>query len=511
MKLKALLIPFKLCLIAALAGCATNHAYRSVSVEIPSNCEDIYEAVRDSKSDRTYHQKVADQIDRIRHDLKETDRNACWRSAWEKHKDYDLHFLEFDDQGWQVDVDRANPQADTEISKLMQHLNDLSEARQPLSIIVYTHGWHHTAAPDDDNVVEFRELLEQASAMEAKLCKSKLRAGGCSEDKRADPMQKKRRVVGIYVGWRGDSILGPIIKYGSVWDRKLAAEKVALGSVQEFYALMHDYFLKHFCHSGDQADDRRRCANTADVRMLTIGHSFGGLITYRGLQTRLIAGVNETYRARPENSVPSAYGYGDLTVLINPAFEGTRFEALAWAAMHRNYPDSQLPILLVAQSKGDWATNWTFPIFRRLTTLFETINDSAESQGNVHTVGWTDRYLTHDLSYVQGSVPCPNESNNDQPNTFYKELERTTRQQQSDHSEFGNQTTLKLCDGLELKNVMTSDALLKKLNQPLWVIRADKTVIKDHDDFMNPHFVDFVRQVYFSVLEQGDARMMQAF
>src|SRR5256885_13241006 len=46
----------------------------------------------------------------------------------------------------------------------------------------------------------------------------------CSENESAPKVWlKKRRVVGIYVGWRGDSVLGRYIEGTSIWDRKLAA------------------------------------------------------------------------------------------------------------------------------------------------------------------------------------------------------------------------------------------------------------------------------------------------
>src|SRR5262249_25344048 len=152
---------------------------------------------------------------------------------------------------------------------------------------------------------------------------------------------RKRHVVGIYLGWRGDSIEGRGIENFSIWDRKLAAERVALGSVQEFFSRIHSFYQRHDCHSPVSsyltASELESCV---DVRLLTAGHSFGGLITYRALAPRLMMGLVETAQVRgahhlekgtggAHRSAEYAVGFGDLTVLINPAFEATRFEPLA--------------------------------------------------------------------------------------------------------------------------------------------------------------------------------------
>lgn len=42
---------------------------------------------------------------------------------------------------------------------------------------------------------------------------------------------------------------------------------------------------------------------------------------------------------------------------------------------------------------------------------------------------------------------------------------------------------------------------------PLWIVQADKSVIDGHNDFLNDHFVDFIRQVYYTILRDGDDKM----
>lgn len=510
----------------AMMGCAGTPPARTYLADPPHYCADVYSNYDHSTRD--------DKGPRVKIELKDVERQKCWLSSWEQHANYDLLSVEFDDQGWLADT-AANPHAvDTQLTNLMDRLEALSKGDsqhdpRSLSIVLYTHGWHHSAAPNDKNVVAFRELLEGASGLEKNLCLLKRstdeRAGAdsCSESEHAPLSKKKRHVVGIYVGWRGDSLLGPIIEDASIWDRKLAAEKVALGSVQEMYARIHDFYLKHTCHSV-RSDLVKDCRQKPDVRLLTIGHSFGGLITYRSLAPRLMLGTVETHRQTADGMtvpIPYAYGFGDLTVLINPAFEGTRFEALAWAASHREYQQgqsdglqqtAQLPYLIVAQSKGDMATHYAFPMFRRVTTLFESA-PGIEAEGNIKTIGWASRYKTHELLMDPDNDVCGGGENVTDPiEILSRQAAWSEEQLKAHYQRFDGD--LRLCNRLLLKKVAPDnsvDRLPRKPFMPLWLIQTDTKIIKDHNDFLNSRFVDFVWQIYYTILRADDDYMTRIF
>ena len=107
---------------------------------------------------------------------------GCWDTSVEHHADYDLYTVEFDDQGWLAGTSSEHAPDQTQLSLLMADLNKLTRGRgdpdaRPLSVIVYTHGWHHTAAPDDSNVIAFRRLLARASVVERELCLARRRDG----------------------------------------------------------------------------------------------------------------------------------------------------------------------------------------------------------------------------------------------------------------------------------------------------------------------------------------------
>ncbi|MDB5851012.1 MAG: esterase/lipase/thioesterase family lipase, partial [Rhodoferax sp.] len=119
-------------------------------------------------------------------------------------------------------------------------------------------------------------------------------------------------------------------------------------------------------------------------------------------------------------SNPAASPIYDVAVLLNPAFEATRFEPLFQAAKRREknpkripWPEGQHPLLVSITSEGDWATKIAFPLGRTVNSLFqketwidqdeaenlpEWSSERVEKQGNTHTVGHLPRYRTHTLT-----------------------------------------------------------------------------------------------------------------
>jgi hypothetical protein len=505
MRVTALLVG---CVLSA--GCSAPAPYRDLSAEGGSQCDAIYSRVDQSKDvEASIQQSAANPVEA-----------ACWTSTWERRQEFDLFTVEFDDQGWLAGSARDPKAAVRQIDRLIQRLKALTEGpdeRQPISLVLYTHGWHHSAAPADGNMVRFRKWLSDTVELERELCIDRRRLNGlpsadptiCGQDEAVSPSLKRRRVVGIYVGWRGDSILGPGIQHASIWDRKLTAEKVALGSVQELYALLHNFWLEHSCHRGVGGVD------CVDVRLLTLGHSFGGLITFRGLAPRLMAGVVETYRGGAKGDKPPyAYGFGDLSVLINPAFEGSRYEALAFAASRRTYNDglsdkssAQLPALIIAQSKGDIATRTFFPLFRTATTLFERAV-GVQREPNLETVGWNSRYITHELSLAK-TDPCGTAGA-----TIDTKLQAEAKwyeaRRAKNFREFDSDVLL-FCNGLVLKK-SALDQSETRLNSPafmpLWNVLTDESVVENHNDYLNVHLLDFVRQIYYTIQRATDRRLL---
>src|SRR2546426_6954030 len=96
----------------------------------------------------------------------------------------------------------------------------------------------------------------------------------------------------------------------------------------------------------------------------------------------------------------SVQHYFDLIVLINPAFEASRYEPVHHIAQCRTYPAEQQPILVSMTAANDWATGTFFKLGRKLSTFLEAYNrkiESREEEANHNTVGFVERYRTHSL------------------------------------------------------------------------------------------------------------------
>jgi hypothetical protein len=68
---------------------------------------------------------------------------------------------------------------------------------------------------DDEDVLTFRRVLTGLNHLENQTC--------------------HRKVIGLYVGWRGNVLPDPVANV-SFWDRQSIAAKVAQGSVRELFA-----------------------------------------------------------------------------------------------------------------------------------------------------------------------------------------------------------------------------------------------------------------------------------
>ena len=70
--------------------------------------------------------------------------------------------------------------------------------REDLLLVVFVHGWKHSAAAADDNIQLFRQALGNLSSMEQPTSRQ---AG-----------KEPRKVVGVYLGWRGGAVSAPWVK-----------------------------------------------------------------------------------------------------------------------------------------------------------------------------------------------------------------------------------------------------------------------------------------------------------
>ena len=86
-----------------------------------------------------------------------------------------------------------------------------------------------------------------------------------------------RKILGVYIGWRGDSISIPYINTTTFWDRKSVAQEVGLQGVTEVLVR-----LEQIVNVKIAQENIPRPQNS---RMVTIGHSVGGAVLFTALQS----------------------------------------------------------------------------------------------------------------------------------------------------------------------------------------------------------------------------------
>ena len=141
-----------------------------------------------------------------------------------------------------------------------------------------------------------------------------------------------------------------------------------------------------------------------------IGHSFGGLALFAAVSQSLVNGF--VTGEDIDGKHPPVERLGDMIVLINPAFEATRYQPLDRAARNRKYDVYQAPVFISVTSEADQATGKLFPLGRTLNTIFESELTKEERNANRNTPGHIDAYLTHRLEVeaadTQRNAPAGN-------------------------------------------------------------------------------------------------------
>src|SRR5712692_1184401 len=469
-----LLASVMLALVVAACG---EIPYRKAGFEQYPECRAIY----DRHDDITPGNK----------NVTDADRNSrCWLRSHEERNEYDLLTVEFDDQGWvQGSSDLGRPAKSDYLDQFFGQLEQIYRANQKngLSLVLFIHGWHHNADARDKNVTEFRLLLRDLAIFEGGRQLSERNAEGSGP-----------RAVGIYVGWRGESITVPIVNTVTFWERKNSAERVAQGSVRELFARL-DFFR-----------DTARPNGKRNVRLLTIGHSFGGLITFEALS-------NEFLRAAVRREGGYVSRVGDVVVIVNPAVEGARYEPLMVAGQRmRDMKDNQLPVVVVATSAADSATGFFFPLARRVSTLLES-TPGPEGDAIVKAVGHNERYITHKLSLCGAgdkedcAAACPAPR--------LKERKSTKAMSSPDRDDYSSKLTQDMAAEVALMRVIGDKGfkgrkylcsgmrLEPTANQvpeqnPFWVVSTTGDIMSGHNDIFNPKFVSFIRQMYLGFIAE---------
>jgi hypothetical protein len=387
---------------------------------------------------------------------------------------YSLGFVEFDDQGqlW------SRKQMSAVLDSVAAQAADTS---CDFLLVVYVHGWKHNAGwnqstgDDDPDVTHFRSALKELSATEIELSR---------KIEQNDVLRPPRKVIGVFMGWRGASITVPVMENLTFWDRKSTAHKVGHGEVTEVL---------------DRLDMIRqaRMARDPDThsRLIVVGHSFGGAVVFSALEQILESRF--VHSAGTPETPAAAQGFGNLVVLLNPAFEAQLYSPLSdMSGERKDYVESQLPVLAILTSEADDATGIAFPIGRWFDTRFEKqrvitrtnpatgLQESiSQKSADVRTVGHFGPYETHTL---RGTVAASSSDTGKDPTQIARLNARLLGQAAKDweHDAPGRVITF---PGSVLTRTMNSVG-----RNPYLVVNVDKNLIANHSDIWREGTREFI-------------------
>jgi hypothetical protein len=402
----------------------------------------------------------------------------------EKYDGFSLGVIEISDEG------SVNPEQKEMVMDWIER-----ETKPGGILVVFAHGWHHGARTCDSNLCCFRTML--------------------SEMKKSGMAGEGKNVVGLYLGWRGESLPYDGWNTATLWGRKRVAEHIGRTAGKEILLeLERRVWLKQF-----------------DLSMITIGHSLGGALVYSAIKSKLTGDISDIelgkvrdFRVvRTEESRVEALarkekalraGFGDLVVLVNPALQASEYQPFDAdlrddrvhckgpdchdELLHQGLPydklqpykDVQMPVLLTIASEADTAVGTAFSPARFLQALF------TFHWGQLRKAYWTGmgRYapqVTHRLTApgryrdekttVSPDCGCP------------KVAEGLAAMPPLDVQLDSNSGARKIGGGLEFG--LTEDRLRRgwDVHSPYLVVQTDKGVMSDHNDIFNPTLIAFLR------------------
>lgn len=367
-------------------------------------------------------------------------------------------------------------------------------------IIVYVHGWKHNALPCDDNMSCFRTILQKVAK---------------TENAASATNNYPRRVVsGIYVGWRGLAACHSIPKQLSFFSRKRVAERIGAAQTRDLLQKLRDLRKKF--------NEANKLTKT---RLVIVGHSLGAGLLQSAVITELqqdLSSSKAQLKHQPEKKV-ELEGFGDLVVLVNPAFEAQLFETFPREVRELRKDglrfSNDRPVLIIVSSTGDVPTRYLFPVVRSFGLLLQPLKLARGPRfwyRYVVTAGNYVGYRTH-VATLRGAPPLDTKRatkaaredtrcfkggklNDDAP------FDCSCSQQTGDVGLTPTIPAALMNPGDELT---LSHVTLKPTDRfdhdPYWVIKAHTDVVKDHGDIFNPTLTSMIRELVVGALRPYDA------
>ncbi len=430
-------------------------------------------------------------------------------------KEFKLGIIELSDDGHVAD----DEQRDTVFASLREVAlggkGKIDLEKSPGAIIItFVHGWHHRSKVCDNNLACFRRVLQAVSE------------GTHGRD--------NRRVFGVYVGWRGDTIEGKA-SFLSFYDRKATAHRIGGKAGREILVDLDREYRN--------LNDRIRGGNPKwkdghPVTMVTAGHSFGGALVYSAVEAALVRELRKVDNDPGSDHVvgrralecgggkvrPIRPGIGDLVVLVNPAFEARRYEFFVEdEKTPGRYADGQLPVLLTVASEGDSAVKVAFPVGR--SVYFSAFPWRYRGLPDIIGHGHYDPHTTHNLVVVDDAGKVIQPAPSKRPDVPKADQDTITRCKlnvnagdlatcKCEYDVPSNLAAAERGEALELDSGNVRYASNENISlrarksgrdprSPFIVARVSPSIISQHSDIYTPRFITFLTSYIREFLEQA--------
>jgi hypothetical protein len=430
----------------------------------------------------------------------------------EEGDSFDLYAVEQDDRGVLFQRDQ--------VDVIRERIKKRADGNGAI-IIVYVHGWKHNATPCDDNMSCFRTILQKVAQTEK------------AASANSNPPYPRRVVSGIYVGWRGLATCHKIPKQLSFFSRKRVAERI--GTAQTRVLLQN---LRDLRNELDDPDNKlQNPKGGTRTRLVIVGHSLGaGLIQAAAItelqqdlysaKAQVEGEPNGNGKPKPDDRL-RLKGFGDLVVLVNPAFEAQLYDAFP-KEVRKLRDDKKLlfpndrPVLIIVSSTGDFPTHYLFPVVRFFGLLLQPFKLARGPKywfRYIVTAGNYVGYRTHVASLKKSEEtketkeakseavskkeredsPCFRPSHNQGLGSYPSGC--TCSQNTGDFNINPTLTEHMMEPGrkIELSKVILTPT--GRFNRdPYWVITANRDVVKDHGDIFNPTLTSMIRELVVGAL-----------
>jgi hypothetical protein len=381
---------------------------------------------------------------------------------------YEIQIVQLDDYGSFWD----SAYAEASLVKVEARSLSMTESTY---VVVFIHGWHNNAAPDNENLRQFKSWLSKLSNELSQPARRAARA-----ELTGSP---EYRLIGIYMAWRGRSLPG-FLDYGTMWWRKSAAEKVGEGDASEYLERLQRIYLRANAFSRYS----KAPEHTPFMGLYTIGHSFGGQVLLKAvarpleeqlvLRAPCLTKAVEPVRvpAKPELERIPIDSFGDLNILVNPALEAYQFARIDGLYKQLSYSTQQTPQLVVFSADNDVPRKSFFPIARALTSPFRPgMRNSYQGDLWGKALGELEDQQTHSL-YSAAGVPDSLTDDDFKP----ENRQKVANYDFTSPTVFAN---VKL-DRLPAKPTVE--------NSPVSVVYTHDKIIDGHNGVFDPRFMDFL-------------------